>query len=1192
MESSNIEEELQRNGTQTIKREFPDGNDEQVPTWEWPRLITTKQEPGLEREIKIEKEPVTIDLTGDEIPASPKRPRLRGQLLHAIYQHQKDVKMRGRGVQKATESLFVQNDDPSGPNSPNSGGLAFEPGEGDDSGWMEFESDFKSLAHPSAKDRIEFQKRKQAELDRRRKAKVDKLFEYHAQTKPAEDLFHEDIAPNEESASGVSESEQPHPTAGPRKALNNIAPGNLKVTRLTKGRVRAARNIALNVFFNEAIPESSQNHEEMEVDNKDSSSKKTKKRGQNRRQLTTLSNQEIRSIFENESGYKNREEPLLPALVSTERNKSKAFAEMIASIPTEERGQARTDIAILDEATKTFNPSARSDGEGKWKIRGLKTPLMVNQILAAAWMCKRETCESKPDGGLLCDVMGFGKTLSALACIVNRKLPSEKEGPTLIVAPRNLMLTWYQAFFKTRFQNYSPSIPRTLIDVDDRISQIRQHCVHGAAGSIVGYYSGAHLETDDLSSFFREQGIVVTTYQEICASYPVLKPPPEIKDTAVEGWWESEYDLKAGPFHKILWHRIILDEAHIIRNRDTKTSIAVRALSAKFKWALTGTPLHNCVEEFYSLFSFIGVPKSLLYHEFTQNYCDGTEETKQRLINVLRAIIHRKTHESLHLGRPLITLPKSTMREVFVEFHPPEKLIYHAIAARFLEQMNETEIERQTKCILTMILKLQMFASHPLTAQDYLQKVCKLSSPLVKQLKTWVKDEESPRNPSRSSKIVKCCLNGKYQIKMPMVPLTAPKASGIPRPRPPGQCEQLAQAFQKKTKELMSEGQFYESDNRTWFCPSCSGLPTRAIITSCYHLYCEECFDALDDGKGDTDGVHRECRICKIRIVNAAFYGLYDDIDTPTQEGSEPTSIASTGQEKRKAPQGGVKAHKRRKRGKSGGNFSAWMAKQSGISIAKEGEDDNLNEHNIQTKSAGGDECRSEGGDSHQSEDDPEEDWIDRFGDYMPGAKFNKLTDQIKQWFAEDETAKIVIFTQYLNTTTLLVKLCQTNKWEYAQITGRMGNKYRETQLERFRENDETRIMIASLKTGGLGLDFSVANKCILIDLWWNEAVQDQAFFRLWRIGQKREVECIMILIKESIDEWMFAKQKKKAVEISQVMSLKVLTDRSTIQELLEMFGEVTYDPKNGFHVDVVQKAVPKDKSKGKGNQAGPQKQT
>jgi hypothetical protein len=59
-------------------------------------------------------------------------------------------------------------------------------------------------------------------------------------------------------------------------------------------------------------------------------------------------------------------------------------------------------------------------------------------------------------------------------------------------------------------------------------------------------------------------------------------------------------------------------------------------------------------------------------------------------------------------------------------------------------------------------------------------------------------------------------------------------------------------------------------------------------------------------------------------------------------------------------------------------------------------------------------------------------------------------------------------------------------------MTGKMANRSREIHLDRFRTNDEYKIMIASIKTGGLGLDFSVANKCILVDLWWNEAVQDQ----------------------------------------------------------------------------------------------------
>lgn len=73
---------------------------------------------------------------------------------------------------------------------------------------------------------------------------------------------------------------------------------------------------------------------------------------------------------------------------------------------------------------------------------------------------------------------------------------------------------------------------------------------------------------------------------------------------------------------------------------------------------------------------------------------------------------------------------------------------------------------------------------------------------------------------------------------------------------------------------------------------------------------------------------------------------------------------------------------------------------------------------------------------------------------------------------------------QSSNTSAYLIWL--------AQITGRMANRSREIHLDNFRNDDETKIMIASIKTSGLGLDFSVANKCILVDLWWNEPVQDQ----------------------------------------------------------------------------------------------------
>jgi SNF2 family DNA or RNA helicase len=50
----------------------------------------------------------------------------------------------------------------------------------------------------------------------------------------------------------------------------------------------------------------------------------------------------------------------------------------------------------------------------------------------------------------------------------------------------------------------------------------------------------------------------------------------------------------------------------------------------------------------------------------------------------------------------------------------------------------------------------------------------------------------------------------------------------------------------------------------------------------------------------------------------------------------------------------------------------------------------------------------------------------------------------------------------------------------------------RNDNIQKFREDPDIKVMIASLKTGGVGLDLSVANKCILVDLWWNEAIEEQ----------------------------------------------------------------------------------------------------
>ncbi|CAI7584066.1 unnamed protein product [Penicillium palitans] len=1134
-----------------IKKEFPDQSGHGIKAWDSCNLLTIKQEPNIKWEPGIKTEPqgfnstqqvegrLIIDLTEDDDNSSAqKRPIPRAELWTAINKRQKTDMTPIEIIDHPVESLFVQDDDSPRPISSNTSDPLLELGEDHVSG----------LQSPSIEQQIEFEKRREKELQRRRKVKNDNLCNLTAQAEPEEGSEGDDSS--RPALEEQSQSKDPQPKEQIQPELKKPVRVKRVVTRVSKSGIQKAKEIGLaQLLLKEGLRKRAKaNEPESEPESepeteRDEAPVVKENRKKPRRPHTLLSKEEIQRIFKRDDGPKNGKDPSPPGFVSTEKNKQKAFREMIASIPVAEQAEARGDIAILNEATQTFNPSARSDGQGKWKVRGLLTPLMVNQVLAASWMYKRETSSSKPNGGFLCDVMGFGKTLSTLACIVNRKVPTEPEGPTLIVVPRSLIETW--------------------------MSQIGQHCDREAAGTVIAHCSGARVKTNNLVHYLRQCNIVLTTYSDISSSYPTLKLPPELKTEAdIEKWWNQEYDEKAGVFHQIHWHRIILDEAHIIRNRMTRTSIAIRSLSGNFKWALTGTPLHNSIDELYALFAFIDVPNSHPYEVFMHNFCDGTHYAKDRLINTLRAIIHRKTHESRHLGRPLIELKRFNLKKVKIEFYPAEKQIYSAIAEKFLEKVNATQMKKQRKCVLTMILKLQMFASHPLTAEDYLKRVCNFNNTLVTQLKGWVKDETSLGNPSPSSKIAKCCIAGKYRTGMPTAPLRSRTQSENLRPRPPGNCAKLVSKFENKIRELLKQEAYYESDHRTWFCPGCEGLPTRAIITDCQHLYCEDCFDALLDEEGNTDGVARLCRKCIIPIRKAAFYGIYDDFDTPSVEGDGSSSLGPAGQKKRpatpetsEAREGQSKRH-RTGRGRDS-TFSEWLLADGNLIEFDDESDDSEHEN----QDAAEDKNPDEDDVPCEEEVDEEQDWIAEFGKSMPGAKFDAITSQVKNWLEEDSTAKIVIFTQYVNSTRLLKYLCEDNKWRFSQITGRMANRSREIHLDNFRNDDETKIMIASIKTGGLGLDFSVANKCILVDLWWNEPVQDQAFFRLWRIGQQRDVECIILMVKWSIDDWMDMTQKRKAKQISEVMSQNVLMDRSTLKELLEMFGQVIDDPTKGFKV-------------------------
>ena len=121
------------------------------------------------------------------------------------------------------------------------------------------------------------------------------------------------------------------------------------------------------------------------------------------------------------------------------------------------------------------------------------------------------------------------------------------------------------------------------------------------------------------------------------------------------------------PLHRVSWDRVILDEAHEIRNKQSKTFKSVCELRTDIKWLVTGTPVFNSMNDFVNLCTFLGVPK---------NFVQGrTKEIKD-------IYILRRTKEDLAKINDRLTLPPCYFENVELDMFPEEKALYECV---FLE---------------------------------------------------------------------------------------------------------------------------------------------------------------------------------------------------------------------------------------------------------------------------------------------------------------------------------------------------------------------------------------------------------------------------------------------------------------------------------------------------------------------------
>lgn len=86
----------------------------------------------------------------------------------------------------------------------------------------------------------------------------------------------------------------------------------------------------------------------------------------------------------------------------------------------------------------------------------------------------------------------------------------------------------------------------------------------------------------------------------------------------------------------------------------------------------------------------------------------------------------------------------------------------------------------------------------------------------------------------------------------------------------------------------------------------------------------------------------------------------------------------------------------------------------------------------------------------------------------------------------------------------------------------------REVALAKIKEDPKTKVILISFKAGSTGLNLTACNNVILVDLWWNPALEEQAFDRAHRFGQTRDVNIFKLKIDNTVEDRILELQERK----------------------------------------------------------------
>ena len=148
--------------------------------------------------------------------------------------------------------------------------------------------------------------------------------------------------------------------------------------------------------------------------------------------------------------------------------------------------------------------------------------------------------------------------------------------------------------------------------------------------------------------------------------------------------------------------------------------------------------------------------------------------------------------------------------------------------------------------------------------------------------------------------------------------------------------------------------------------------------------------------------------------------------------------------------------------------------------------------------------------------------------EFQTSTKLNMILLEVDEMIKNTPDDKMIIFSHFTTFLDVISVAFDRHDIGHVRLDGTMPLTQRQTVIKHFQESKQSRVLIASKTATGVGLNLTAANHVIIVDPWWNPAVEEQAIHRCYRIGQTKKVFVKRFVISDSIEQYCFEISQKK----------------------------------------------------------------